>query len=101
MHWLLILIGSTVIGGLSQNDVIVINHTGLFISRIQIDERTFHELENTDKILIEVTPTRHHMTVVFKGGADVIWKHFEFRGVHELIFERVLGTDNKFEVKVN
>lgn len=94
---LVFLVGGMVIGGLSEDDVIIANHTGLPIARIEIGKRKYEGSGGgnvSDKILITVTPEKHHLKVVFRGGADVDWPHFDFRGVHEIIFEREANKIN-------
>lgn len=79
----------TSIGGLSDSDIILVNHTGLYIARIEIGKLRIDEVKADEKILVSVTPTRHHVRLVFRGGADVDWPRFDFRGVHEIFFERI------------
>lgn len=68
----------------------MINQTGLKIVRIEIDDRRFEEVSGkADEILVSVTPKKHNMILVFKGGAHIDWPAFDFRGVHEIIFYRV------------
>lgn len=75
--------------GLSSNNVLMVNQTGLKIVRIEIDGRRFEEVnDKLDQILIRVTPEKHDMIVVFKGGADIRWPAFDFKNVHEVIFYR-------------
>jgi hypothetical protein len=76
------------IGGLADTDVILVNETGLDIARLEIDARNLHEMKNHDKILVSVTPKRHHLHLVFRGGGDIDWPRFDFIGVHEIFFER-------------
>lgn len=86
MNILSLLIG---ILGLSTNNVLLINKTGLKIVRIEIAGRRFEEVTSkVDEILIRVTPEKHDMLIVFKGGADVRWPAFDFKNVHEVIFYR-------------
>lgn len=80
-----------VIEGTSENDVIFTNKTGLPIARIVIGDRTLQGDSGTTvngRILVAVSPHKHHLLVVFRGGADVSWSHLNFRGIHEIIFER-------------
>lgn len=89
-----------IVAGISQNDVIFVNHTGLPIARIVIGDRTlngdFGTSEN-GKILVAVSPHKHHLMVVFRGGADVDFPNFNFKGVHEITFVR---HDNKVEAHI-
>lgn len=98
MLWALIFLAATV-GGLSDQDVILVNHTGLFIARIEIDATKIEEVKNDEKLLVSVTPTRHHVKLVFRGGGDVDWPRFDFRGIHELFFERG-DHGNNFKVRI-
>ena len=97
MQWLIIIAG--IIAGLSENDVIFTNRTGLPIARIEIGSRVLQGDTGTvnAKILVAVTPTRHHLRVVFRGGADVNWPHFNFKDVHEITFQR---EQNRIEARV-
>lgn len=75
--------------GLSTNNVLMVNETGLKIVRIQIDKRTFEEVSGkVDEILVSVTPQKHDMVIFFKGGGSVKWPAFDFEDVHEVIFYR-------------
>lgn len=91
--------GGYVVHGESQNDVILENKTGLPIVRIEIGERRLEDGSgiSTGKILVSISPHKHHLRVVFRGGADVSFPHFEFKGVHEITF---LREQNKIEAKV-
>lgn len=96
------LIAATVIGGLSDADVILANETGLPIARIEIDsykiERSTASMRVHDgKILVSVSPTKHDLKVTFIGGAQIRWPHLDFNGVHEIFFQR---NDHNFEVRV-
>jgi hypothetical protein len=101
-YWLLIL-AATIVGGLSDADVIIANETGLPIARIEIDN---YKIEATPgvpqhgggKILVSVSPTKHDLKVVFRGGAVVKWPHLDFSGVHEIYFQR--GNQNNFEIRI-
>jgi hypothetical protein len=88
----MLLVSDMVIGGLSEDNVMIANHTGLAIARIEIGKRKYEGPTAggnvSEKILITVTPEKHHLKVIFRGGADVEWSNFDFRGVHEIIFER-------------
>lgn len=94
--WPLIL-AATIVGGFSEADVILVNDTGLQVARVEIDERKIEAIDHYNKLLIAVTPVKHHLRVVFRGGADVDWKHLDFQGVHEIIFERV---KNKIQARL-
>lgn len=101
MKWLLVF-AATVVGGLSDADVIFVNDTGLAIARVEIDSRKLEAPPATgasqiNKALISVTPARHDLKVVFRGGAEVKWPKFDFRGVHEIYFQR---NQNVFEIRV-
>lgn len=91
--------GGHMVAGQSENDVILENKTGLPIVRIQIGERTLEDGNgiSSGKILVSVSPHKHHIRVVFRGGADVNFPHFDFHGVHEITFERI---QNKIEARV-
>lgn len=101
MHWVLIFLALTLEAPADHN-VLIVNETDLLIARIEIDE---HRLERgtggvgkgVDRILIKVTPEKHHLRVVFVGGADVDWHDFDFKGVHEIAFTR---SGNKIEARV-
>lgn len=98
----LALIAATVIGGLSDADVILVNDTGLFIARLEIDGKKYEAFDDggptqPGKILMTITPTKHDLKLVFRGGGDVEWKHFDFKDVHEIFFERV---HNKIQARV-
>lgn len=93
MRWLLTF--AIVWGGLGQDNVLLVNHTGLGLARVEIDKRRFETIHsNEEQILVSVTPEKHDLKLVFLGGADVDWPHFDFKGVHEIIFER---KKNKIE----
>lgn len=83
---------------LTESDVVLANHTGLPIARIEIDKRHFEGIggggERTGDIFVSVTPQKHYLRIVFRGGADAVWHQFDFKNVHEIIFERV---KNKIE----
>lgn len=96
------LVAATVVGSLSDSDVILVNDTGLVIARLEIDGKKYEAFDdggNTQpgKILMTITPTKHHLKLVFRGGADAEWPHFDFKGVHEIFFERV---HNKIQARV-
>lgn len=89
-----------VVAGISGNDVIFTNRTGLPIARILIGDRTLQgDVGGNvhDKILVAVTPHKHHLLIIFRGGAGVDFPHFQFKGVHEIIFVR---HENKIEAHV-
>lgn len=87
MRWLAIL--AIVVGSLPEDHVLLVNHTGLDVARFEIDSRKFDTLHgNGEQALVTVTPTKHHLKVVFRGGADVDWPDFNFKGVREIIFVR-------------
>lgn len=88
-----------VVAGQSENDIVLENHTGLPIVRILIGERRLEDGGGigSGKILVSVSPHRHHLEVVFRGGADVQWPHFDFKGVHAIIFER---HNNKIDARI-
>ena len=83
-----LLIFAAVVGGLTDQDLILVNDTGLDIARILIDSRDLHEMKVHDKLLVSVTPSFHHMKLVFRGGGDIDWPRFNFQNVHEIFFER-------------
>jgi hypothetical protein len=79
--------------GLAQNTVLIVNDTGLAIARIEIDSRRLETKDSSeDQVLISVTPTTHDLKLVFRGGAQVEWPHFDFKAVREIIFERKKNT---------
>lgn len=89
MSWLAIL--AIVITGLSESGVIMANDTGIPIARIAIDGKWIEGSGGapvSDHIFLPVTAQKHHLRVVFRGGADVDWPDFNFKGIHEIIFER-------------
>lgn len=89
---LLILIATL---GVSLNNVILINHTGLKIVRIEIGDLKLEDVNNkSDQILVSVTPEKHDMHLVFKGGSKIDWADFDFKGVHRIVFERVKDKIN-------
>lgn len=93
MRWLSIL--AIVWTGLAENNVLLVNHTGLGLARVEIDSRRFETIHsNEEHILVSVTPTKHDLKLVFLGGAAVDWPDFDFKGVTEVIFER---KKNKIE----
>lgn len=74
--------------GSSANSVILVNATGLKIVRIIISERTYEDVETkADKILVSVSPKKHHMELIFKGGTRIDWRNFDFAGVHKITFD--------------
>lgn len=93
------MLGALTIGGLTDEDVILVNDTGLFMARIQIDNLTWEEIKNHEKLLVSVTPARHHIHIVFKGGGDIDWPKFDFKNVHELWFERG-DHSNNFKIRM-
>lgn len=106
--WLLVLrvagniLTATVLPGLSKNDVIFTNHTGLPIARIEIGDRVLQGdigvgTSINGRILVSVTPHVHNLRLVFRGGADVLWTRLNFKGVHEITFFR---DANKIEARV-
>jgi hypothetical protein len=93
-QWLLSLIA---IVGLGQGSVLLVNDTGLAIARIEIDSRRLETKDSSEnQVLINVTPTTHDLKLVFRGGAQVEWPHFDFKAVREIIFER---NKNKIEAR--
>ena len=96
MNWLSLLLAS-VIGGLADQDIILVNDTGLDISNVLIDSRSLHEMKFHDKLLVSVTPTRHDLKLVFRGGGDIDWRRFDFHNVHEIFFER---DGNSFRARI-
>ena len=98
---LLAILAATVIGGLSEADVIIANETGLPLARVEIDnfkiEATPGVPQHDGKILVSVSPTKHDLKITFKGGAVVRWPHLDFNGVHEIYFQR---NQNNFEIRV-
>jgi hypothetical protein len=86
MRWLLSIIG---IVGLAPNTVLLVNDTGLAVARIEVDSQRFDTKDSSEnQILISITPTKHDLKLVFRGGAIVEWPHFDFKAVREIIFER-------------
>lgn len=76
--------------GSSANNVILVNATGLKIVRVIVGDRTYEDIANkADKILIQVTPRKHHMELFFRGGAHIDWLHFDFAHVHQVTFELI------------
>lgn len=87
----LFLLAFWVASTLHDDNIILLNKTGLVIARIQIDHRTLEGNGGapiTSEVLLSVTPVKHLFRVVFRGGADVEWHDFDFKGVHEVILER-------------
>ena len=100
MQWLSILVIATTLPGIfgegilgtSSNNVILINGTGLKVVRIIVGDRTYEDVASThkgDKILISVTPTKHHLELFFRGGAHIDWFNFDFRDIHQITFDLV------------
>lgn len=80
------ILGEGVLGE-SGNNVVLVNSTGLKVVRVKINDRTYEDIENkADKILVNVSPKKHHMELFFKGGAHIDWPGFNFYGIHEIIF---------------
>lgn len=76
--------------GTSANSVILVNGTGLKIIRVVISGRTYEDVTyKGDKILVTVTPKKHHMELFFRGGAHIDWFNFDFRDIHQITFELV------------
>lgn len=91
---------AAVVPGLSGNDVIFSNHTGLPIARLEVGERVLAGeagLLANGRILVSVSPHKHNLKIVFRGGADVVWQHLNFKGVHEITFFR---DQNKIEARI-
>jgi hypothetical protein len=73
--------------GESGNNVVLVNSTGLKITRVVIGERTYEDIANKqDRVFINVSPKRHNMEVYFRGGAHIDWPHFSFYNVREIVF---------------
>lgn len=101
LYWALIFLALT-LEAPEDHNVLIANETGLLIARIEIDDKRLEKGSGaggggTDKILIKVSPEKHHLRVVFVGGADVDWHDFDFKGVHEIAFTR---AGNKIEARV-
>lgn len=91
---------ATVLPGLSGNDVIFDNRTGLPIARLEVGDRVYSGeggLLTNGRILVSVTPHKHNLRIVFRGGADAVWQGLNFRGVHEITFFR---DANRIEARV-
>lgn len=95
MRWLLALLAA-VVGGLSEDDVTIVNRTGVPIARILIDDKVLegNGTPVSEKVIINVSPEKHDLKIVFRGGGDALWPHFDFKGVHEIIFERIQNQIN-------
>lgn len=92
--WILILASTGIFGegilGTSSNNVILINATGLKIVRVMVGDRTYEDIATkADKILISVTPRKHHLELFFRGGAHIDWFNFDFHNVHQITFDLV------------
>lgn len=90
---------AALLAGTSNNDVVFSNLTGLPIARLYVGERVLQSeggLSN-GPILVAVTPTKHTLRIVFRGGATVVWTHLDFKGVHAITFFR---QQNKIEARV-
>lgn len=84
-----LVIGGNVVSSLPEHNVLLVNHTGLAVARIEIGERKLDTLHsNETEVLVHVAPGKHHLRIVFRGGANADWPHFNFRGIREVIFER-------------
>lgn len=93
----------TLVQGISHNDVVFENRTGLPIFRIEIGDRTLQGdiglgTSVNGKILVSVSPKVHNLRIVFRGGADVAWHHLDFRQIHEISFYR---DANKIEAHIH
>lgn len=93
----------TLLQGISKNDVVFANHTGLPIARIEIGDRTLQGdvgvgTSVDGKILVTVSPKIHNLRIVFRGGADVYWPHLDFRTIHEISFFR---DGNKIDAHIH
>lgn len=76
--------------GISTNNVILINHTGLKVVRIEIGDKKIEEInDKLEQIVVNVTPEKHNLIVVFKGGGRMNWPNFDFHGIHQITFERI------------
>lgn len=74
--------------GESSNNVILLNHTGLKIARVTIGERRYEDpADRQDKIFVSVTPRKHRMELLFRGGVLIDWPSFDFHNVHEIVFD--------------
>lgn len=74
--------------GTQANSVVLVNATGLKIIRVIISDRTYEDLATkADKVLVSVTPRKHNMELIFRGGTHIDWRNFDFSGVHEITFE--------------
>ena len=94
------IIAAASIGAMSDADVIMVNDTGVPIVRIQINHRTFEDgkgVSRHNKILVSISPDKHQLKLIFRGGAEVNWPRFNFEGVHEIFFER---TRNKIQARI-
>ena len=98
MQWLLILGAATGLSGIfgegilgdSSNSVILVNATGLKIVRVIVGDRTYEDVEsNKGKVLITVSPKKHHLELVFRGGTHIDWQNFDFKDVHQITFDLV------------
>lgn len=83
-----IVLGGSYVEGSSAGNVLLVNDTGLIVARLIVGERTFESFSAKGDLLIHVQPHKYHMKIVFRGGASSDWAHFDFRGVHEVIFIR-------------
>jgi hypothetical protein len=76
--------------GQSSNSVILVNATGLKVVKVMIGDKAYEDIANkADKIFISVTPKRHHMELFFRGGVHIDWQNFDFRDVHQIVFDLV------------
>lgn len=76
--------------GTSTNSVILINNTGLKIVRVIIGDRTYEDIATkAGKVLVSVTPKKHHLELVFRGGTHIDWFNFDFHDVHQITFDLV------------
>lgn len=76
--------------GSSGNTVVLVNATGLKVIRVVIADKTYEDLATkNDKVLISVTPKKHNMELVFRGGTHIDWPHFDFRDIHQITFELI------------
>lgn len=94
---LLLIIAATLPGilgegilGTSTNNVILVNNTGLKVVRVIIGDKTYEDIATkADKVLVSVTPKKHHLELIFRGGTHIDWFNFDFRDVHQITFDLV------------
>lgn len=85
--------------GSSGNTVVLVNATGLKVIRVVIADRTYEDLATkADKVMVTVTPKRHNMELVFRGGTHIDWPRFDFADIHQITFE-LIGNRVSAQVK--